>query len=317
MPGVLETHDIASDTFAGPLDEGLESIIEAIEEGSSPSDLRDYGIYLWQRCVPEELQRLFWEHESRIQQLTILGDAVSVPWELLHPWPARGESGAGRFLVERFPMGRWRFGMSGPRHLSWSTPCLVLPKPETSMYTEIHTVQRLIEAVREDAPPIVTTLEELLERLDASDFDWLHLCGHHLFSPEKPLESFISFPTGTFKPLLLSSYADRFEKLRPLIFLNACRSAGTAPVLTRSEGWPIQFLEAGAGGFVGTLWEVNNHTALNFATHCYESLARGQELGQAVYQARLAANEEGSHPSWLSYCLYGNLSAQVASPSMT
>jgi CHAT domain-containing protein len=120
---------------------------------------------------------------------------------------------------------------------------------------------------------------------------------------------------GPFKPVLLNSaVATRSLSARaPLVFLNACRSAGVSPEYSRMIGWAEQFMGAGAGAFVGTLWPVRSETASSFAELFYENLRAGDTLGIATQKARLSASKLGRmDPTWLAYSVYGDPDAVAA-----
>lgn len=77
--------------------------------------------------------------------------------------------------------------------------------------------------------------------------------------------------------------------------------------------WASNFMRAGAGAFIGTLWTVRSETARTFAAEFYRALIRdGLSLGAASLRARqaLAANEDD--PTWLAYTIYGDPAAFVA-----
>jgi CHAT domain-containing protein len=97
----------------------------------------------------------------------------------------------------------------------------------------------------------------------------------------------------------------------PLIFINACRSAGTTPEYTRMTGWAQQFMAAGAGAFVGTLWAVRDDGAGRFAEAFYGALRGGRPLGEAARAARQHASQDSTDPTWLAYTVYGSPAAYV------
>ena len=74
-------------------------------------------------------------------------------------------------------------------------------------------------------------------------------------------------------------------------------------------GWAKSFLTAGAGAFIGSLWEVRDNAASHFAEEFYRALFSGVPLGDAMKQARTAIQIEPSDPTWLAYTLYGNPAA--------
>jgi len=91
--------------------------------------------------------------------------------------------------------------------------------------------------------------------------------------------------------------------------MNACRSDGIAANYTWLAGWAKSFLTAGAGAFIGSLWEVRDSSASLFAEEFYRVLVSGAPLGDAMKQARTAIQNEPGDPTWLAYTLYGNPAA--------
>jgi CHAT domain-containing protein len=99
----------------------------------------------------------------------------------------------------------------------------------------------------------------------------------------------------------------------PLVFLNACRTAGEAPWLAETMGWAKQFMRAGAGAFVGSLWAVRSSAARTFAEAFYDALVtQGLALGTASLRARQSIADEAGDPTWLAYAIYGHPAAAVA-----
>jgi CHAT domain-containing protein len=77
-------------------------------------------------------------------------------------------------------------------------------------------------------------------------------------------------------------------------------------------GWARQFMGAGAGAFIGSLWAVRSSSARAFAESFYHALVtEGEALGAASLQARQAIAADGGDPTWLAYTIYGNPSATI------
>jgi CHAT domain-containing protein len=99
---------------------------------------------------------------------------------------------------------------------------------------------------------------------------------------------------------------------RPLIFLNACSSAEADFGLSRIGGWAERFVSAGATAFVGSLWEVNDVLAAEFAIAFYRQLLAGKPLGEAFYLARqVIKQQDAANPTWLAYVLYAHPNGAV------
>lgn len=93
--------------------------------------------------------------------------------------------------------------------------------------------------------------------------------------------------------------------------MNACGSAGEAANYTQLVGWADSFLSAGAGAYVGSLWEVRDSSASTFAEAFYTQILAGSTLGDAMVKARKAIQDIPGDPTWLAYSLYGNPNARV------
>ena len=117
---------------------------------------------------------------------------------------------------------------------------------------------------------------------------------------------------GPFVPGLLNRAVTTHSLAQrsPLVFINGCRSAGAIPEYTSLMGWAGQFMSAGAGAFIGTLWAVRSDSALAFAEAFYDALLTGQTLGLAVRAARLATAAD-SDPTWLASTVYGDPTATM------
>jgi CHAT domain-containing protein len=88
--------------------------------------------------------------------------------------------------------------------------------------------------------------------------------------------------------------------------------AGEIYGFTQMSGWASQFMAAGAGGFVGTLWPVRSPAARMFATSFYDAMVRqNSTLGEASLHARKSIIEDLEDPTWLAYTVYGSPSAGV------
>jgi CHAT domain-containing protein len=98
----------------------------------------------------------------------------------------------------------------------------------------------------------------------------------------------------------------------PLVFFNACRTAGEAPWLAENLGWAKQFMKAGASAFVGSLWAVRSSAAQEFAEAFYNALVvKGLPLGPASLEARNVMAGYSGDPTWLAYTIYGSPAARA------
>lgn len=272
--------------------------------------LRSLGAQLWGDVVPQSVREQFWAQRDRISLFTIASDLDAVPWELLYPVDQDNDGG---FLVEQFPVVRRVYGQGRARvlRLDQGMAFVVPPRSPANALDEV-------AAVREAFPAGVPNrgteagLAAVLDLLDSVP-SVLHFAGHNTFADDTG--SLINLDGGPLRPSDLSYARQRyaFESTRPLVFLNGCRTAGEISGFTQMIGWASEFMGAGAGAFVGSLWAVRSDAARTFAAEFYRALVHErQTLGAASLRARQAIAADEGDPTWLAYTVYGNPAAFVA-----
>jgi DNA-binding SARP family transcriptional activator len=266
--------------------------------------IRETGTGLWRDLVPRSIQDQFWDLRDSISSFTIACDQDTVPWELLYPLTPTDDAG---FLVEQFPVLRRVYDQRRAHRVRLANGRYVIP-PGSPANAQ-HEVAAIRRVLGQPGDATIADLAELLDLLDSGGVGLLHFACHNTFSLETGGSS-IKMAGGPFVPQLLNSAVARrrLAAASPLIFVNACRSAGVAPAYTRMMGWAEQFMAAGAGAFVGTLWPVRSSRASQFAEAFYDALAGWQDLGGASLAARRAAKDDGD-PTWLAYTVYGDPTA--------
>ena len=269
--------------------------------------LRNLGAQLWADVVPEAIRRQFWEQADRIRMFTVASDVDTVPWELMYPIDGDNDNG---FLVEQFPVIRRVYGQGRPRHLGLSRAAYVIPPggPADAM-DEVQAIRnRLGPGVRDE---VFSRLDELVRLLNDAP-SVLHFACHS--GSAEGTGSAISLDGGPLRPsdVAVAVQGRRMAAASPLVFLSACRAADEAPRLIETMAWAKQFMGAGAGAFVGSLWPVRSSSAKAFAGAFYHTLvAEGEPLGIASLRARMAIAEDVGDPAWLAYTVYGNPSATI------
>ncbi|WP_410818332.1 CHAT domain-containing protein [Micromonospora sp. 050-3] len=268
--------------------------------------IRSAGIQLWSELVPADVRDQFWQVGGDMSAFTIATDHDVVPWELLYPLSAQRDAG---FLVEQVPVVRRTYGQRRNATVGLRNPRFVVPtKAPTGAHEEIATIRAILGAA--DSEPI-TRADDLLALINSGALGATHFACHNTFSSDG---SFIDMDGGRFRPTLLAEASIRklLAETGPLVFINACRSAGVAPTYTKMLGWAQQFMSSGAGAFVGTLWAVRSDSSARFATAFYRSLADGATLGAAALAARVEQQDDPLDPTWLAYTVYGDPFATAA-----
>jgi hypothetical protein len=137
----------------------------------------------------------------------------------------------------------------------------------------------------------------------------LHVAAHGRFDPQNANLSPLSLQDGALTPFdLTGERAAGLRRERAIVFLNVCHTGRLAFSLTGLGGWAERFInDLNVSAFIGTLWEVNDLLAAEFAIAFYDRLLAGESLGQAFYAARLHIRDrQPGNPTWLAYVLYGD-----------
>jgi CHAT domain-containing protein len=203
------------------------------------------------------------------------------------------------------------YGQGRVRTLRLSSAGYIVPpgSPGNAM-DEVHAVRaRLGGGIRHHE--ICSRLDSLIGLLDNAP-SVLHFACHSAFTETGG--SAISMDGGPLRPsdLAVAVQTHGMAEACPLVFFNACRTAGEVPGLMHMTGWARQFMGAGAGAFIGSLWAVRSSSARTFAETFYHAMVTdGAPLGTASLRARQAIAADDGDPTWLAYTVYGNPSAVI------
>ena len=269
--------------------------------------MRAAGISLWREMVPQEIKDIFWQL-CGITAITIQADDDTVPWELLYPI-SKGRPDRG-FLIQQFPVLRRISGRIMAR-ITVGDPRYIVPPfgaPANAM-VEVDAIRGILgHGAAENQ--VIRRVQDLLEVIRSGGMGMAHFACHNTFTPGGG-GSQIDMADGPFTPDMLDEAVEtKCLAGCGLVFINACRTDSPEPQYTEMVGWAQQFMKAGAGAFVGTLWAIRTGSAQKFAEVFYRALNSGLSLGEAAKAARLASREnDPADPTWLAYTVYGAPSA--------
>lgn len=266
--------------------------------------LEGKGAQMFRELLPKELQQVLWDARHRMARLNIIAPGAQLPWEMLFlmdPAPAPESNEPGLFLADATVVVRWLYGEGAPAIIQRAPAYVVIPANSPPSAQQEHASVELVCG----PPTLVSDLNGLRELTRNGTFRWLHFASHNITLPGQFGTSYIPFGESPFSQELMESIpARRYAADRPLVFMNACTTAGAQPLFTETNGWADTFLKRGAAAFLGSLWEVRDQSAAAFARAFYQALKDGQNLGDALRAAR-AALDPGD-PTYLAYALYGN-----------
>ncbi|MGB3220008.1 MAG: CHAT domain-containing protein, partial [Anaerolineae bacterium] len=312
--------------FAGQPAEEMKSYFKRLNDlarqtgGSLPdkdkqTELKTLGENLFFDAFPEALQRALWAMPARITSLIITSDEPWIPWELARIFDPETRA-EGDFLCSRFTVARWLAGDGMTATLPNRGMTAIIPS--TNLIYTAAEYEALQELWPDDTLIALTdaaaTTRDVISRLKDSRLAGIVHVASHGAAGDDPAQSTITLSDGKLRPTDISR-STRYTR-RPLIFFNACESGRTGFALAGLGGWAERFVQAGAGAFVGALWEVNDRLAAQFAAVFYEKLFGGAALGDAFTAARTAIRDAApNNPTWLAYVLYGEpLSLLQAAP---
>ena len=131
---------------------------------------------------------------------------------------------------------------------------------------------------------VLSEFTPLRRLINQGGFGLLHFACHNSFSPAGG--SSISLGNRPFAVTNLQSARINRSLLSstPVIFLNACRTAGLAATYNGLDGWAEAFMQAGAGAFVGSLWAVTDGAAREFAQEFYHQLRKRAPAGRGRHR---------------------------------
>ncbi len=292
--------------------EGLR-IETANEQAIAARKLALKGAGLYQDLLPEDLRVLLWSLRDRIRTVQVLSDEPWIPWELLKlQGQENGRVVEGPFMCEAFAMTRWFPGIGRRPELRLKQMAVVVPTDSGLAQAQHERAYLLsLAGAQRQVKEVPATYLEVVDALSLGEYDGWHFTGHGQFAAPDPNRSAIVLEGG--QRLCaedINGVVRNCGLARPLVFLNACQTGREALSLTGVGGWARRFVEAGAAGFIGSLWSVYDQAACQFAQTFYDHLLAGKTIGQATQEAR-AATQPLNDPTWLAYTVFADPLATV------
>jgi len=274
--------------------------------------LASKGLIIW-KLFPRELQELLWKRRRQALSLLIQSDEPYIPWEIakLQGQDRNGTTVVGRFLCEAFAVTQWVRGKLHQTRLPLRNLALVVP--ETSQLKgaaiEKEEIQDLAKRhgrrVTEIKP---TTFSMVRQAMISGTYDGWHFAGHGAAVGDDANRWAIELDSlSHFSPEDLLGEAEKLGLANPFVFLNGCTTGKSGFTLTGPGGWSRSFLDAKAGAFIGTYWEIADSKSREMARAVYEGLFKGKTIGEAVRQARLQLHKKyKGDPTWLAYTVFAH-----------
>jgi len=281
-------------------------------------EIETIGQDLFRKVFPPALQQEYWRlktlrEQGKVHSLLVLSDEPWIPWELVKPYTFDDKTNQelnDDYLGVAFQFVRW-LAERGPAHqVKVKAARVVVPEAnlpaterEKNFFTELEK-----QGVMVGQP--LRTRTEVLQTVKLGEIKLLHLAAHGNFIPANADESPLVLQNGEqLRPAdLAGARSIGFRRDRPLVFLNACHTGQAEFTLTGLGGWAERMVDdIGVGAFIGSLWEVHDELAADFAIAFYKNLIAGQTFGEAFHNARLLIRQaQPANPTWLAYTLYAD-----------
>jgi len=290
--------------------------------------IRDLGGELYNELVPLEIRKVLWQHRDVLGAIEVISQEPFIPWEIAHlVEPNRPVAiDKTRFLGE-LGLVRWLDNLAWPPaqlSVAQERAWYVIPEyphPDWQL-PSLADERRLLEQQFRASPAPVESLELLNLIRDGSKVDLLHFACHGSANGSKIWDAGLMLQgrmdDEEYEPDALevsqikqnANFWERVDRIRPIVFLNACQAGRQGYTLAGVGGLAEAFLRRGAGLLVASLWSVGDKPALTFAGEFYGRLAAGDTVTRAVRHAR-EASKTGHEATFLAYCVYGHPYARL------
>jgi curli biogenesis system outer membrane secretion channel CsgG len=280
-----------------------------------------FGKELYHRLAPPLFQSAFWQLADKLgkdfDSIQIISDNPTIPWELMRPISSDGKREYG-FLGAEFNVGRWHLPEGVmltekvPQLLALNSLSVIAPqytgKAKLSYQESEVKVLKQIRGYRE----VPGRFPEVKRLFAGSPQGIIHFIGHGGILPgTSKFKDFAlhledsTLDVQTWQGLFRGKLNDH-----PFFFFNACRIGETQRIANFVSGWAPAVLDAGASGYVGALWPINDRGAYEFASKFYNILESKLKTGpvtiaEVLRETRRKFSGTGD-PTFLAYVYYGD-----------
>jgi hypothetical protein len=291
-------------------------LVDAVPE-TGRERANGFGELLYEKYAPDVFKSAFWalvdKRGSRFRTIQVYSDNPQIPWELMKP-VRRGSPGPG-FLGLDYDIARWHVTDDGIQRDSppsaETMPRMMVIAPRYSgartLDAEANEIQGLSQLTGYSA--VNGNLKALRSLFQNPPQGIVHFAGH----------GELSHTGGDFAILLEDGELDtttwrgmvKDSQNHPFFFFNACDVGQSKQTGNFIDGWAPAVLDAGASGYIGALFPVNDQVAAKFAVHFYQLLQNQMQNGAAnvsatLTQTRREIYQSTGNPTALAYVLYGD-----------
>jgi CHAT domain-containing protein/uncharacterized protein associated with vWA-MoxR-VMAP ternary system len=295
-------------------------------------DTRAYGGELLDRLIPKEVQEKLWYYRKELKHIQVVSTEPFIPWELVYlKNPATGRPAADSLFLGQMGLVRWLLNVPGAatrlrarpgkvRTIIPAYPDRRFALQETAAEGEFLARELGAKPVEPRSNPVFALLEK------PGKVDVVHFAGHGLADLDGEGDAMVMLEGRVDKSLRDPYVPDYLRSItvrntarlargdepeRPLVFLNACQSGRLKHRLSSISGFADSFLQAGAGAFVSSLWNIGDTPAATFGAEFYTRLKAGDTVAEATVAAREKARS-ADDATWLAYVVYAHPDATLS-----
>jgi CHAT domain len=277
-----------------------------------------FGQLLYEKYAPDVFKSAYWalfdKLGNKFHTIQIYSDNPQIPWELMIP--VRKGSPQQTFLGLDYSIARWHVTDDGiqrdrpPGKEALQRMVVIAPhytgaRALNAEATEVQGLARLngYSAVNGNLNALRALLHDPPQGI-------VHFAGHGELSPT----------LGDFSILLEDGELDTTGYRRminadssnhPFFFFNACDVGEEKHTGNFVDGWAPAVLDAGASGYIGALFPVDDKVAADFSLQFYQHLQDEMQNGTAdvsatLEQTRREIYQRTGNPTALAYVLYGD-----------
>jgi len=282
------------------------------------------GRDLFKRLAPAAFQTSYWQLiDAGVPSpftIQVFTDDPRIPWELMRPTRS-GDSEEHGFLGLRHTVARAHLR---PEASTQGRPAATLrlaglttiaPRYDPPL-VGAQEEQRMLLALTDEIGPVQAvegSYAAVTQALDAFEDGILHYSGHGevLEDSTRGTRFGLVLDDGLLEAIAFRGAPSIGDRGHPFVFVNACEVGGSEGAGGYVDGWAPAVLDAGASGFMGALWSVDDLAAVRFSTEFYRLLVSGIDEGVPIAEAVRAARclyESDPNPSYLAYVFYGDVS---------
>jgi CHAT domain len=278
-----------------------------------------FGRQLYEKYAPDAFKTAFWAVAERagnhFRTIQIYSDDPQIPWELMVPVGGSGDAQPS-FLGLDYSVARWLVTDDGvirdhpPDSEIMQKTFVVAPHytGDRSLDGEALEIRALAQR---DGYSAVNGNKTALQQLFSDPPQGIvHFAGHGMLS-ETSTDFAILLEDGELDTTTWRDWASPKPKNHPFFFFNACDVGQTKHSGDFVDGWAPAVLEAGASGYIGALWPVDDQVAAKFSVLFYKLLDDEMKSGSADVSATLERTrseiyQSTRNPTALGYVLYGD-----------